>query len=96
MTVAPWVCVECDATVTDYNPGVCYEDGTRWLICGPCFARYEASFLPPETDRWPDTQGAIAQCSYCGRETRTRIEPFGGRDACKPCWEQVCYGEASA
>ena len=88
----PWDCVECGSTVTEYGPGVCHDDGTHWLICGPCFGRYEATFLPPKTDRWGDEQGHDGECNYCSRLTRVMLEPFGHRDACKPCWEQVCYG----
>jgi len=33
------------------------------------------------------------ECHYCGEEKPLRIEPFGGKPACKRCWEQICYGE---
>jgi len=51
----PWDCVECGSTVTEYGPGVCHDDGTHWLICGPCFDLYEFTLLPPETDRREQT-----------------------------------------
>jgi len=33
-----------------------------------------------------------ARCCYCGHQA-TRIEPFGGKPACTPCWEQICFGD---
>ena len=86
-SVPAWTCPECDAVVTDYSPGVCHVDGTRWLICGPCFNRYQAEFLPPERQRWE--VGTWGDCAYCGRETTLRPEPFGKRPSCRDCFNQL-------
>lgn len=33
------------------------------------------------------------ECRYCGHVGKVKREPFGGEDACRKCWEQICYGE---
>lgn len=86
-TVTAWTCPECDAEITDYSPGVCHEDGMRWLICGPCFNRYQAEFLPPERERWE--HGQEGDCGYCGRGTVVRPEPFAGKPCCRDCFNQL-------
>jgi hypothetical protein len=42
-------------------------------------------------DRW--TLAEPGECKYCGARAPVFPEPFGQRDACRPCWEQICYGE---
>ena len=32
------------------------------------------------------------RCQYCGELAKVRPEPFGGRDACKPCTNQIIDG----
>jgi ribosomal protein S27E len=31
-------------------------------------------------------------CGYCGTHELVFPEPFGQVDACRTCWEQICYG----
>lgn len=33
------------------------------------------------------------ECEYCGTHTKVFPEPFGQQNACRPCWELICYGE---
>lgn len=40
-------------------------------------------------DRYAET----GQCKYCGTTGPTRPDPFGGRDACKPCWDDIIGGD---
>jgi hypothetical protein len=33
-------------------------------------------------------------CDYCGaRDVLVFEEPFGNKPACRPCWEQICFGD---
>jgi len=43
-------------------------------------------------DRW--TLADPGECAYCGKPgVPVFLEPFGQRDACRPCWDQIVYGE---
>ena len=42
-------------------------------------------------DRWELAEQG--ECGYCGAHALVFVEPFGGQDACRPCWEQIVYGE---
>lgn len=43
-------------------------------------------------DRW--TLAEPGECEYCGTTGRPVFpEPFGQHDACRPCWERICYGD---
>lgn len=44
-------------------------------------------------DRW--TLAEQGECQHCGDKTLVFPEPFGQQDACKPCWDQIVYGEDS-
>lgn len=46
-----------------------------------------------EEDRW-GRHAEIGVCEYCREEdVLVKVEPFGQQPACKPCWEQIVYGE---
>lgn len=47
--------------------------------------------MSPHVDRW--SLAERGRCEYCGTESQVFPEPFGQKDACKPCWEQIVYGE---
>lgn len=32
-------------------------------------------------------------CHYCGETALVFPEPFGDQDACRPCWNQIVFGE---
>lgn len=42
-------------------------------------------------DQW--TLADQGRCHYCGVGALVFPEPFGHEDACRPCWEQIVYGE---
>lgn len=42
---------------------------------------------------WPDANGYLGTCEYCGHATRVKNEPFGGKPACRPCFFQIIDGE---
>ncbi len=43
---------------------------------------------------WGPEWADIGYCWYCGADPGpVKLEPFGGKPACQPCWEQICYGE---
>jgi hypothetical protein len=46
------------------------------------------------TDRWTLAEQGV--CTYCGEVAPVFPEPFGHQDACRPCWESICYGEDDA
>jgi hypothetical protein len=46
---------------------------------------------PEHVDRWAIAE--MGDCEYCGAHTLVFREPFGERDACRPCWERIVYGE---
>lgn len=46
----------------------------------------------PATFGWVRTSQP-GRCEYCGHPQLVRPEPFGGRDACWPCWAQCAFGE---
>lgn len=33
------------------------------------------------------------ECEYCGAQADVFEEPFGGKPACRPCWNLICFGE---
>jgi hypothetical protein len=35
----------------------------------------------------------MGDCEYCHDYALVFREPFGGRNACRPCWESIVYGE---
>jgi hypothetical protein len=37
--------------------------------------------------------GRPGKCEYCGKQAKVRSEPFGDRDACKTCWDDIIGGE---
>jgi hypothetical protein len=46
-----------------------------------------------ELKDWTENQSHDSgSCHYCAKVTLLRTEPFGQRLACKPCWENICYG----
>ena len=92
MRVEPWICSDCGDRIVAYSPGAFGPNGET--PCAPCHNRAEAAFLPPETDPWPEHLGHEGECGYCGRSTRVRIEPFGGADACKGCFDVLIGGAA--
>jgi hypothetical protein len=47
----------------------------------------------PHVDQW--TLAGSGTCAYCGAKALVFPEPFGGEDACRPCWELICYGDES-
>jgi len=47
--------------------------------------------MSEHVDRW--VLAEIGTCHFCGERVRVFREPFSGEDACRPCWEQIVYGE---
>ncbi len=46
----------------------------------------------PHVDRW--TLAEQGECRFCGARAPVWPLPYAaGQDACRPCWEQIVYGE---
>lgn len=47
-----------------------------------------------EQTEWTAEQSVEdGHCYYCQKRATLRIEPFSQKLACKPCWEQIVYGD---